>query len=160
MRGTAVVFIIVGFISVLCKIAWEDYQTGKIPDRQNGILLLLGLAAMWSFPEKMSAVYLPGPSVAGMFVVSLPLFLLGVILPGSLGGGDVKLMAAGGFFLGVRGILLAAVLGFFCAGLYGAGLLLCRRAGRKSTFPLGPFLCLGMLGAFVILCAGGSYLIL
>ena len=147
MRGTAVVFIIVGFISVLCKIAWEDYQTGKISDRQNGILLLLGLAAIWSFPEKLSAVYLPRPSVAGMFV-------------GSLGGGDVKLMAAGGFFLGVRGILLAAVLGFFCAGLYGAGLLLCHRAGRKSTFPLGPFLCLGMLGAFVILCAGGSYLIL
>ncbi len=176
MREVLTALIVTGFMAVLLTISKTDRRTGKIPDRQNGVLLLLGAVAMGIFPEQITlkvmsvmasgemasgllVIRLPAASLAGMFVVSVPLLLLGTAMPGSIGGGDVKLMAAGGLFLGVKGIIMAAALGFFCAGIYGIGLLLWQSADRKSRFPLGPFLCMGMSGSFVILCVSGSYLI-
>lgn len=96
----------------------------------------------------------------GMLVISVPMFLTAVLVPGGFGGGDIKLMAAGGLFLGWKGTVLAAVLGIFAGGIWGLYLVLFKRAGRRDAFPFGPCLCGGMLASFVIFCMRGSYLIL
>jgi leader peptidase (prepilin peptidase)/N-methyltransferase len=92
--------------------------------------------------------------------------LLGVVLGGGLfllmavlsvvilkregmGGGDIKLIAMLGAFLGWHAVLvtifLAAVLG---AGV-GLTLILLRRKGRREPMPFGPFLAIGALLAMV-----------
>ena len=62
-----------------------------------------------------------------------------------MGGGDIKLIAMLGAFLGWHAVLvtifLAAVLGA-CVGLT---LILLRRQGRREPLPFGPFLALGAL---------------
>ncbi len=45
----------------------------------------------------------------GMVCISLPLFLIVLIIPEGFGGGDIKLMFAAGFFLGWK----QTVVGFF-----------------------------------------------
>ena len=70
--------------------------------------------------------------------------VLGCLRPGSIGGGDVKLMGAAGLLLGRELIITAFVIGIFPAGLYSLGLLLSGKAGRKDGIPFGPFLCLGL----------------
>ena len=76
--------------------------------------------------------------------------MVAVITKGAFGGGDVKLMAAGGLFLGWRLILTAAVIAFMTAGSY-IFVQMCvnrqenKRKTRKSEIAFGPFLCEGMI---------------
>ncbi|OUO29968.1 A24 family peptidase [Eubacterium sp. An3] len=146
---------IAAFFALLGVIAWTDWKTMRIPNRLNAAVFVTGLCAVFT---------VPGPGVPdrvlGMFVVSVPMLLAALLAPGGFGGGDIKLMAAGGLFLGWEGNVLAAALGIFAGGIWGLYLLLFKRADRRDVFPFGPCLCGGMLAAFVILCTRGSYHIL
>lgn len=146
---------IAAFFALLGVIAWTDWKTMRIPNRLNAAVFVTGFCAFFT---------VPGPGVPervlGMFVVSVPMLLAALLVPGGFGGGDIKLMAAGGLFLGWEGNVLAAVLGIFAGGIWGLYLLLFKRADRRDVFPFGPCLCGGMLAAFVILCTRGSYHIL
>lgn len=146
---------IAAFFALLGVIAWTDWKTMRIPNRLNAAVFVTGLCAFFT---------VPGPGVPervlGMFVVSVPMLLAALLAPGGFGGGDIKLMAAGGLFLGWEGNVLAAALGIFAGGIWGLYLLLFKRADRRDVFPFGPCLCGGMLAAFVILCTRGSYHIL
>ena len=61
------------------------------------------------------------------------------------GGGDVKLGLLMGLILGLRGVVLAALLAFWSAAILGVILMIARRKTRKSYLPFGPFLVLGTI---------------
>jgi leader peptidase (prepilin peptidase) / N-methyltransferase len=89
-------------------------------------------------------------------VLFVAYFLLVFIHPAGMGFGDVKLAGVLGAYLGWIGwgaLAVGAFLGFLLGGLYGALLLLLRRAGRKSAIPFGPFM---LLGAVVGVLAGSQ----
>ena len=79
-----------------------------------------------------------------MICVSLPLYLLTIPVPGAFGGGDIRLTAACGIFLGWKLNLLALFLAVMGGGIYGMWLLATKRKGKKDHFAFGPFLCVGM----------------
>jgi len=62
-----------------------------------------------------------------------------------LGGGDVKLMAAVGLYLGFANTLPAILYGTVLAALFGLVLLLARKIGSKDTMPLAPFMFVGIM---------------
>ena len=62
---------------------------------------------------------------------------------GGMGGGDMKLGAMLGAFLGWKIALLALFLAVLTGGIVALGLLLFGRRGRKDAIPFGPFLALG-----------------
>lgn len=140
------------FFGLLFVIAWIDAKTMRIPNRLNACMLVLGICAI---------VTVPGPAVIqrllGMLVISGCMILVVLILPGGFGGGDIKLMAAGGLFLGLEGSILAVELSILAGGFYAIFLVIWKKAKRKDFFPFGPFLCGGMMASFVILCMRGSY---
>lgn len=125
------------------KIAYTDWKTKHIYDSNLLFLILGGLGAIWMIPE-ISFMQRTG----GFFSVSVPMLFLANILPGSIGGGDIKLMTAGGFLLGISGIWSAFVIGIFLAGAYVAGLLVMKKVNRKTEIALGPFLCAGIMIVF------------
>ena len=84
-------------------------------------------------------------TLAGIFAVSLPMLLMDFLIPGGFGGGDIKLMAAGGFLLGKAWIIQAFVMGIMLAGTYVIVLLIRKKADRKTEVALGPFLCAGII---------------
>lgn len=127
---------------VLCDltvITFIDADTQEIPPVLNYILLGLGI---------LSVIISDGPDIKerfiGMAAVSVPMFLLAVLLNG-FGGGDVKLMFAAGFLLGWKGILAAFLIGVISGGIYSVYLLVSKRKGRKEYFAFGPFLSLGIM---------------
>ncbi len=64
----------------------------------------------------------------------------------AMGGGDIKLAAMIGAFLGLRGLLVALFAAFLTGSLSGLGLILSGKLKpRKSILPFGPFLALGAL---------------
>ena len=83
---------------------------------------------------------------AGAFVVLAALAILG---RGALGGGDVKMMAVLGLWLGVNGIITTACIGFILGGVAAIIMLLCKVHLRKDFFAFGPFLIIGAVVAWL-----------
>lgn len=69
----------------------------------------------------------------------LGMFVLAIITRGGIGGGDIKLLAVIGIWLGQELTLLTFMAGTIVGGIYSLFLLLIKKAGRKEAFPYGPF---------------------
>lgn len=135
------------FFSALLVISFIDLKHQIIPDGLVVFLLLLGATH-----AGYQIFFLNEPwftFAIGIAAASLPLFLLGLVFPDGLGGGDVKLMAAAGLFLGWKLILLALFLGNFAALFYVLARFLLGKFNRRTPIPFGPFLSLGMIGAML-----------
>lgn len=61
----------------------------------------------------------------------------------AVGEGDIFLMAGLGALLGWQGVVSTLVMGAFFGSIYGVGLMLMKKAGRRDHMPFGPFLALG-----------------
>ncbi|MDX6285422.1 MAG: leader peptidase (prepilin peptidase) / N-methyltransferase [Frankiales bacterium] len=76
-------------------------------------------------------------------------FALVLAVPRGMGFGDVKLAGVLGLYLGWLGwgqVIAGGFLGFLVGSVAGIGLMVARRAGRKTEIPFGPFM---LLGAFL-----------
>ena len=146
------------FVCLLLQVSICDIRTLKIPDRLNLTILVLGLirqAAVLAAAgcTAVGTAGVPGAFAAvlagGLLAAALPMYLLAVAFPGSIGGGDIKFAAAAGVFLGAGAVLRGAAAGMLLAGVYGAGLLLRHKKTARQTFALGPFLTAGFLLAVI-----------
>ena len=106
-------------------------------------LLALALCGLLLSPARWAG------ALIGMVCISVPMLLLCLAIPGAFGGGDIKLMAAAGLFLGWQHTLLAMFFGILGGGFYGMYLLAVRKADKKDHFAFGPFLCVGIVLALL-----------
>ena len=142
-------------------LAFIDARQHRLPDvitlpSYPASLLLLGVAAL----------FVPGGpglfvhALIGMAVAVAFFALLLLLSPTGIGLGDVKLAGPLGAYLGWLGAA-AFVTGLMAAWLLAAltavGLLVTRRATRKSEIPFGPFLVAGTLGAVLASGLAGAH---
>ncbi len=132
----SVIFVYLGILLVIAMIDWNRQM---IYDRFHILILILAIANIWIAPEHGFA-----DRLIGSVIVSLPMLVLAVIVPGAFGGGDIKLMAVSGAFLGAGPVICAMFLGLLSGGGYGAFMLKCKKLGRKDSFAFGPFLAFGL----------------
>ena len=142
-------------LCLLVQISLCDVRTMRIPDRLNLAVLLLGIGKravpVLAGQADVPAVLLSfaGSVLSGLLAAALPMYLIAVAFPGSLGGGDIKLAAAAGVYLGAAGVLRGTGAGVVIAGIYAAGCLVLHKKTARQTFPLGPFLALGYLSQII-----------
>ena len=142
------------FCGVLLVVALMDIETLEILDRMHVIILALAVLSVFLFPETTLKNRL-----LGAVIVSIPMLLIALFVPGGFGGGDIKLMAASGLLLGAQGTVVAAFFGILTGGLYGVYLLATKKAKRGTQFAFGPFLCAGLtLAVFFGRALTGWYL--
>ncbi|MEG2181658.1 MAG: prepilin peptidase [Oscillospiraceae bacterium] len=127
-------------ICAIIAIAFIDADTMEIP---NGLILFLAAVAAF-FPFLDTGVSLTSRLI-GFVCISLPMFLLTMLIPGCFGGGDIKLIAVSGFILGWEMTLLASFVAILLGGGYAVYLLAAKKAVRKTQFAFGPFLCAGII---------------
>lgn len=127
------------FFSVLTVVTFLDIDTMEIEDGCWIAILILSVISL----STMGGITLMDRAI-GFLCVSLPMLVLALVIPGAFGGGDIKLMAACGVFLGWRLTLVSTVLAILGGGIYGIWLMAAKKAGRKEKFAFGPFLCGGM----------------
>ena len=84
----------------------------------------------------------------GLFLLMAVLSVL-ILHREGMGGGDIKLIAMIGAFLGWQAVLVTIFLGATLGASVGLGLMLVRRKGRQEPLPFGPFLAIGALLAMV-----------
>ncbi len=127
------------FLGVLAVVAQTDRKTMTIPDKLVLAVLGISLFSIPFFPEIGLT-----ERILGVCSASLLLLVGTLCVPGAFGGGDIKLMAACGVFLGWRYSLLALGIAIFFGAVYGGRMLVQGKADRTSRIAFGPFLCMGM----------------
>jgi len=136
------ILLVFGYAAAVC-----DIKTKKIPNLL--VLVMLGawlLSMLPQFALHMDAAMRVLLDAFLGFAVAGGLFMLVYLVSRKgLGGGDVKLMAVAGLYLGMNGVLPTMLYGSILAGLCGVVLILMKRIGRKDAIPLAPFLYIGML---------------
>lgn len=126
---------------LLLSAAVWDMRNREIPNLIPALLLLCGLIG-----------FRPAASAAGLFLIGGPFLLAAVLIKRdgfAIGGGDVKLMGACGFVLGVWPGLIQAVLSLSLVVL--VGLVVCHVQKQPLSavrLPLAPFFCLGGVAAY------------
>ncbi|SCX08788.1 leader peptidase (prepilin peptidase) / N-methyltransferase [Lachnospiraceae bacterium YSD2013] len=123
--------------SALFTLSVIDFKTYEIPVGFNIFIAVLGLVRLFTDLSNWKD-YLIG-------AVSISLFLLILLLVSkgrAIGGGDVKLMAAAGLFLGWK----CAILAFMVGCILGACIHLIRMKVSKegSVLAMGPYLSAGI----------------
>ena len=131
----------IGFIymGILTVVAFIDWNTKIIYDRFHIFIVLLGIAAIWVFPEHGIK-----EKLLGAVIVSVPMLVLALLIEGAFGGGDIKLMAASGWLLGFQAMIPAIFRGIFSGGSYCIWMLARGKMSRKDRFAFGPFLAIGL----------------
>mgnify|MGYP001026051945 CR=1 FL=1 len=132
----------VAFFIILLAVSYQDIKRMEIKDGCHAAIVLLAVAAI--LLDKNPGIL---SRLLGVLCVSAPMFALTLLIPGAFGGGDIKLVAAAGLFLGWENTVIAAVLAVFAGGVYALYLVLIQKADREQRFPFGPFLCVGMAAA-------------
>lgn len=149
-----VAFLYLAAISIVLTLI--DLDTHRLP---NSIVLPSYLVAGVLFT---AAAWLSGDWVAllraaiGMAAMYAFYFVLRLVRPSGMGGGDVKLAGVIGIYLGWVGwaaLAVGAFAAFLYGGVFGILLMLARRAGRKTAIPFGPWM---ILGAWTGVFAGES----
>ena len=130
---------------VITCVGFIDHDTMIIPDSLCIIAAIIGVLAM-IFTDA-SPWY---SHLAGAFIVSVPLFIIAFFVPGAFGGGDIKLMAACGLYLGFADVIFAFFVGTVVGGLYAVHLLMTNKKGRKDHLAFGPWLCIGVAAAIFV----------
>ena len=129
---------------VLLSISLIDAETQTIPDRLNAAVAVLAVLHLLLSPSGWLS------ALIGAVCISVPMLLLCLVIDGAFGGGDIKLMAAAGLYLGWQHTLLAMFFGILGGGFYGIYLLAAHKAEKKDHFAFGPFLCAGIVLALLI----------
>lgn len=128
------------FFSVLTVITFIDIDTMEI---LPGTVIAVAALAVVSYFTMPSVSLLS--RIIGVFCISLPMYLITLAIEGAFGGGDIKLMAAAGLFLGWKITLISTFAAFLFGGIWAVFLLMSKKKGRKDHFAFGPFLCMGMV---------------
>lgn len=126
------------FFSALVVVSLVDYDTRQILDEALVAALFLGAPALWMVSRDK---LLDG--MAGLLAAGLLMLAIALAARGGMGGGDVKLSAVMGFFLGWPNVLVALLLAFISGALAGSALLFAGEKKRKDAVPFGPFLAMG-----------------
>lgn len=139
MGFTAYSLVAAGAGLVFLALAFVDWDTMTVPYSLLIALVIIAVAGIFCNPD-----FSLFSSLIGIFAISLPLFIITLIVPGAFGGGDILFMAVAGFLLGWRLILVGAFLGIVLGGAYGVYLLWRSPENRKKHFPFLPFLAGGI----------------
>jgi leader peptidase (prepilin peptidase)/N-methyltransferase len=137
--GISHFFIHAAWLTSLIVITAIDLEHQIIPDVISLPGILIGLALSFF-------AYIPVPfweSVIGAFLGGAIFFTIAYLSRGGMGGGDIKLIAMIGSFLGWQKMLLTIFISSLSGSIIGVILMGLGKKGRKSKIPYGPFLALG-----------------
>lgn len=126
------------FAGNLLVIALIDQDTMTIPDSLVVVVAILAVPLCWIDGDVTLL-----SRVLGLFVISVPMLLLTLAVPGAFGGGDIKLIAACGLFLGLSSTIFAMFVAILLGGSFATYLLASGKSKKGAHMPFGPAICGG-----------------
>ncbi len=130
------------FVVILLAAAFIDIDYGIIPDRLTYPGMLIGLLLSFATLGFL-------PALTGLLAFGGLLLLVTIVSKGGMGGGDVKLAAVIGAFTGINGSVVTLFIASLTGAIFGLGLMIIRKTGRKTPIKFGPFLAISAYIAFL-----------
>ena len=124
----------------LIIIAFIDLEHKIIPDVITLPGIIIGLTLSLTMPH-ITLIN----SIKGLLIGGGLFYAIAIISRGGMGGGDIKLIAMVGSFLGWKNVLLTIFLGSLFGSIVGIVLIILKKKNRKDMVPFGPFLSLGAI---------------
>jgi len=131
--------------SALIIIAFIDLQEQIIPDIISLPGIVVGLILSFIVPYISFINSALGALVGGGIILIIAWVGSIIFKKEAMGGGDVKLTAMIGAFLGWRYTIISLFLGFFIGALVGIILILSKIKSKEDMVPFGPFIVLGSI---------------
>ena len=141
--------------SALIIISFIDLDVQIIPDEISLPGIVIGLALSFIVPYISYLNSLLGIIAGGGIIFLIALAGLAIFKKEAMGGGDVKLSAMIGAFIGWKYIIVSLFVGFFIGAIAGILLILLKIRNRDDLVPFGPFI---VLGSFITLLWGENIL--
>ena len=117
-------------IFLLTLMTFTDFEQYMLFDAMTLPLAIIGVFYAWqtNFPNHVTAALIGGG-----------IFLLLMFATKALGGGDVKLIAALGLWLGGEKLLNVVLIGSIAGGIAALLMILFKQKDRSSYFAYGPY---------------------
>ena len=134
------------FVTLLIPISWIDARWYIIPNAIIVVGLLLGLGITVAISVEQQGWHYLLEHLIGAIAGAGVLLLIAIVGKAllrkeAMGGGDIKLMALIGLFLGAwQHLLIVVVLSAFIGSIAGVLLILFTKRNREQPIPYGPFL--------------------
>ena len=131
------------FAAALIVVSYIDLDHQIIPDTISlpGILVGVACAALGAGVGIVDSLI--GVLLGGGILWAVAVGYHAVTGREGMGGGDIKLLAMIGAFLGWRGVLVTLIVGSLTGAVSGVTLIALRGADSRVPIPFGPFLALG-----------------
>jgi leader peptidase (prepilin peptidase)/N-methyltransferase len=144
--GTTVAFAgYFAFTAALVTITFIDLDHRIIPDVISLPGIAVGLAVSFVSPLVTPLGALLGALVGGGILLAIAGAYQAIRGQEGMGGGDIKLLAMIGAFLGWQSVFVTLMVASLIGSVIGVGLMLYQRADTKLAIPFGPFLAGGAL---------------
>lgn len=124
----------------LFAIALYDHDTMEIKD--SYIIFLFCIALL-----SIDKVYM-NDHIIGTFIISAPMLAIALMFKG-FGGGDIKLMAVCGLWLGTERIIVSFIISCLSASLYSLIRITEKKLSLKEQMPFAPFLAFGIITGYL-----------
>ncbi|MBQ7198599.1 MAG: prepilin peptidase, partial [Selenomonadaceae bacterium] len=132
-------FYVAAAIFILSMIIFTDFEQYVIFDKMLLPFALIGGVEIFHlnlpFVERLIAAIIGG----GIFL------LLAILSRGGIGGGDIKLVAVLGMWLGIEKLLNVIIIAAIAGGIVAVILILTKQKDRKSYFAYGPYFALAAI---------------
>lgn len=133
--------------SLLLVISMIDFETEEIPDSLNIFALITGIIFVIAKLNVNHAI----SSVIGLMIGAGVFFIIALVTNGAMGGGDIKLMGALGFWFGWKLTIALIILSFVVGAVASLFLLLFKSKKKKDFIPFGPFIA---ISAYIVMIFG------
>jgi leader peptidase (prepilin peptidase)/N-methyltransferase len=134
--------IVLFFLSSLIVISFIDMEFQIIPDILSFSLIVSGLVVSVLPHNNYNLVTNLKDSILGILVGGGVLLIVAIVSKGGMGGGDIKLNAGVGAFLGWQSSILTLFIGSFFGAI--VGLVILKKTGNRKI-PFGPFISIGAI---------------
>lgn len=134
--GLSVEFLLTFILFILLYIIFQvDLKIMEIPIQCNIGILILAILNCVVF-NNITFIDM----VLGAFSISGLLFIIYKVIPGSFGGGDIKLFFTAGAFLGLGKIILAFILSLIFCLIF----IIVNKSKKNTQVAFGPYISLGV----------------
>lgn len=132
-------------LTMLCS----DIEQQIIFDKQLALFAMFGLlrSLLFSLPWEQHLL----AALAG----GLSFLLLAILTRGGIGGGDIKLIAALGLWLGGEALKLTALGGIIIGGLWALGAIAVKKKKRTDFIPYAPAFIIAAFAVYILQASHG-----
>ena len=134
--------------SFLISIVVYDFHHKIIPNSLVYPLIIISIIGLF-LPTGLNSIYASWYNIFAGIIIAIPFALIWLVSKGKwMGLGDPKLMLAMGTILGFSSGVVSIVISFWIAAIVGIGMIILKKAHRKTEVPFAPFLAIGFAIAF------------